>query len=192
VVSDTEPTSASGKKVNDDEGLPNGWHLLERVMIDELTPRRAVEFAIKTEQLGAKIYGKMAKKFSDNDEIKELFETLAQDEVTHEKQFIALLDELEQPDGPVPYEQDQYLRAMSISDIFYGLHKGFDQVETREDALGRALQLEKNTILYYQAMRDILGDNDSIEAIIKIEKQHAIRIARQLITGEKVRAEDQG
>lgn len=157
-------------------------------MLEDLTLRKAVEFAIKTEELGEKLYTKLAKKFADQAEIKQLFETLAKDEATHQRQFSALLSRLPDPDGAIPYEQDQYLKAMAITDIFYGLRKAFEGTESVEDAMHRALQLEKNTILYYQAMRDAIGGDEALDKLIAIEKQHALQLTRHLITGAKLRS----
>ncbi|MHC4225652.1 MAG: ferritin family protein, partial [Planctomycetota bacterium] len=49
-----------------------------------MTPRQAIEFAVKTEELGQKFYQQLARKFSDQAELKEMFELLAKDEIMHE------------------------------------------------------------------------------------------------------------
>jgi rubrerythrin len=61
-------------------------------MLDHLTPRRGVELAIKTEELGQRIYGKLARRFRDDPEIRAVFEVLARDEELHRRQFAQLLD----------------------------------------------------------------------------------------------------
>ena len=61
-------------------------------MTDAMTPRQAIEFAVKTEELGEKFYKQLALKFSDQPELKELFELLAKDEVMHAAQFRKLLE----------------------------------------------------------------------------------------------------
>ena len=45
-------------------------------MTEAMTPRQAIEFAVKTEELGTKFYQQLALKFSDQAELKELFELL--------------------------------------------------------------------------------------------------------------------
>lgn len=157
-------------------------------MLEDLTPRKAVEFAIKTEEIGEKLYIKLAKKFAEEPETKALFEQLAKDEAVHQRQFRTLLDTLPQPDGPIPYEQDQYLKAMAISNVFYGLNKAMADSDSLEDALHRALQLEKNTILFYTAMRETLGENEALEKMIEMEKGHAKQLMKHLITGAKLRS----
>ena len=157
-------------------------------MLEDLTPRKAVEFAIKTEEIGEKLYTKLANKFADDAEIKALFEQLAKDEAVHQRQFKNLLQTLPEPDGPLAYEQDQYLKAMAISNIFYGIKKAMGDAEGLEDALHRALQLEKNTILFYTAMRETLGENEALEKMIEMEKGHAKQLMKHLITSAKFRS----
>ena len=67
--------------------------------MENLTLRKAIEMAVATEELGAKHYKELAEKFSDEKEVAEIFARLAQDEVSHESQFRALL-------GQVPEEKD--------------------------------------------------------------------------------------
>lgn len=158
-------------------------------MLEQVTLRKAVEFAVTTEKLGAEIYEKLARRFDDA-ELKEMFDTLAKDEVAHEREFKALLDRLPE-DQPVQHEQQQYLRAMSISEVFSkdtGLHRKVDEINDRDDALKRVLDLEKTTLSYYQAMKDVLGPNEALDAIIAAEKRHVVQVMQYMITGEKVKS----
>jgi rubrerythrin len=160
-------------------------------MLDELTIRKAVEFAVKTEELGGVFYEKMAKKFAGDPEIGQIFAKLAEDEHVHEEQFSKLLDVV--PKDPQVSSQDtrmQVLRAMSMSEFFMGadgLYKNLDEITTREDALRRAFELEKATLSYYQAMRDVIGENSYLEAIIQAERAHVAKVMEFMITGAEVR-----
>lgn len=160
-------------------------------MLEELTIRKAVEFAVTTEQLGNKFYNKMSKKFADDEELSEIFATLAKDEKTHEKQFQNLLKTVpKDPDVSSQDERWQYLKVMSLSEFFMGesgLFKKLDEVETREDALKRAFGLEKDTIGYYRAMEDIIGENETLTSIIEAEKSHLNKVMEYMITEAKVR-----
>jgi rubrerythrin len=158
-------------------------------MLEQVTLRKAVEFAVTTEKLGAEIYQKLARRFADSTELKDMFGTLARDEVAHEREFKALLDRLP-AEKPLQYEQEQYLRAMSISEVFSGekgLHRNVDAITGREDALERVLDLEKSTLAFYQAMRDVLGGSEALDAIISAEKRHVVQVMQYLITGEKAK-----
>jgi rubrerythrin len=161
-----------------------------QVMLENLTLQKAIAFAIKTEELGGRFYQRLEKTFSTNAELKAIFSALARDEATHEKQFRTLLERIPSADQGLSFDQEQYLRAMAISEVFKdekGLNQHLDQIKTAEDALERALNMEKATLLYYLAMKEILGTEPLLEAIISAEKQHALQISRYLITGSKMR-----
>ncbi len=159
-------------------------------MIENLTLRKAVQFAVKTEELGASFYRKLATRFASNQELNQLFALLAKDEDTHQAQFKALLDTVPAGEEALQYEQEQYLRAMATAEIFSGdsgLFKNVDAIESPADALEKALHLEKATLTYYLAMRDILSENKVLETIITSEKHHMVQVMRYVITGAKMR-----
>lgn len=158
-------------------------------MSEEWTVRKATEFAVRTEQLGAIFYKKMAKKFQDNAEMKEVFELLARDEELHEQQFRKLLERTE-PDAPGEEELLTVLRVMSMSQFFLGdegLYGKPDELTDVKSALIRAFELEKATLQYYNAMKDVVGDDPTVNAIIKAEKNHLMKLAEYLMTEAKFR-----
>jgi rubrerythrin len=160
-------------------------------MIENITAAKCLEFAIKTEEMGAELYQRLAKKFSSDRELSELFEGLGRDEVQHGERFRALgertLPRLR--DQRIPIEQQNYLRAMSISDVFATkeLARDVESIRSREDALERALNLEKATLGYYQAVRDILGEDDVLDSLIAVEKSHVVKVMQLMLTGAKFR-----
>ncbi len=160
-------------------------------MLQDLTVRKAVEFAITVEELGEKTYRRLAKKFSDDQELVELFEGLAADEDVHRKQFTKLLETAEKLDEDnMDYERKQYLRAMSISEFFsksHGPFKDAAEFESSADALQAAFGLEKALVGFYTAMRDVLGHDTVLEEIIKAEKQHTITVMKLMMSDGKYR-----
>jgi rubrerythrin len=160
-------------------------------MLEDLTVRKAVEFAITVEELGETNYRRLAKKFGDDPKMAELFGGLADDEAIHRKQFTKLLDEAEKvDDDKLDYERKQYLRAMSISEFFsknYGPFKDADKFDRAADALQAAFELEKSLVNFYTAMRDILGDNPILEEIIGSEKKHTVAVMKLMMTDAKYR-----
>lgn len=160
-------------------------------MLDHLSIRKAVQFAIETEELGARMYTKLATRFSADEELAALFAKLADEEHRHQRQFEKLFETVPDEQGSAGAESWQYLRAMSISAFFggrKGLFREVDQIEDREDALLRAIGLEKATVQFFEAMRDVLGQEETLEAIIKVEKGHVLTLMNSLITGAKVRS----
>jgi rubrerythrin len=161
-------------------------------MIEHVTPTKCVEFAIRTEEIGAEMYHQLAQRFASDRELTELFRDLGRDEVHHAEQFRALRDRLAQRPGgeAITADQASYIRAMSMFDIFSGpksLATTVDDIRTRDDALERSLNLEKATLAYYQAIRDVLGADEVLDALIAIERRHVLMVMKLLITGAKFR-----
>jgi len=161
-------------------------------MTDNVTVADCVAFAMKTEEIGAELYQGLARKFAGDRELGELFEALAADEVQHGELFRALHERVVPrfPGQAVTAEQQDYLRAMAMSEVFTaekGIAGNLDQVRTRDDALERALNLEKATLAYYQAMREVLGADDVLDALIAVEKRHVVKVMQLLVTGAKFR-----
>jgi rubrerythrin len=78
---------------------------------------------------------------------------------------------------------------MSMSEVFDAgaLAKRVDGIRSREDALERALHLEKSTLAYYQAMREVLGADEVLDALIAVEKKHVVKVMQLMMTGAKFR-----
>ncbi len=139
--------------------------------------REVVEQAVQAEKLGNEFYTKMAEKFHDKSELKKLFELLASHETRHGLSFSGLEDKLtdEEPEGWD--EVTQYLRAIVDSEFFLGTDKclpSLEHVKTAAEAIDFALCFERETLLYYHALREALKDKDIIDAIIKEEKSHIV------------------
>jgi rubrerythrin len=161
-------------------------------VIENVTAAKCVEFAQRTEEIGAELYQALARKFASDRELGELFEGLGRDEVQHGELIRALRDRVAARlgDGPLPAEQRDYLRAMSMAEIFSGekgLAANLDGIKTRDDGLERALHLEKATLAYYQAMREVVGADEILDALIAVEKKHVVKVMQLLITGAKFR-----
>ncbi len=153
-------------------------------MIDDLTLRKAVEFAVKTEEAGAIFYGKLARRFADDEELAMLFGGLAAEEEGHKAQFAELMEKV--PQEPALKSQTErlaVLRAISMSEFFLGddgLFKKQDEIGSLRDALLRAYQLERNTLAYYLEMKEVLGASDVLDAIIAAEERHVLDMAGRL------------
>ncbi len=161
-------------------------------MIEEVTPKKCMEFAVATEELGSKFYKRLASKFSENKEISQIFARLAEDEQIHKKQFAELLKQAPSDEGVSNSpEKRAYLTAMSISEFFshsQGPFQDVDKMQNREDALRKALEFEKATLGFYRAVEDVLGANESITQVINAEKGHIIVLIKALLVeGSKFR-----
>jgi rubrerythrin len=159
-------------------------------MTEAFTLRKAVEFAVKTEELGARFYKKLAGKFSDKAELKKLFKSLAEDEAAHGAQFRRLLEQTPPEEGVSTGPEFDYLRAMSLSQFFMGkkgLKKQYKKIKSKGDAMRAVFELEKATLQYYQALKEVLGENDTLETIIQAEKAHLMKAMQYVVTDARFR-----
>lgn len=154
------------------EGLPGG------------TLRQAVEFAITTEQVGARTYRRLARHLEEHGDVAALLDKLAGDEERHEEEFRRLAESVSDRDVARDYpEKYGYLRAMAISEFFSsraGITRDVDEITSREAALHRAVELEKATLGYYQALREVMGPSEALEGIIAAERDHLLSVTRLL------------
>ena len=139
--------------------------------------REVIEQAIQTEKTGNEFYTAMAKKFHENNELKKLFETLAAQEIKHEQVFSALRNKIkdEAPEGWD--EVALYLKAIVDSEFFLGKDKSLSavrNVNSSAEAIKFALGFERETLLYYYGLRDMIQEKKVIDEVIKEEKSHIV------------------
>jgi rubrerythrin len=141
--------------------------------------------------LAAMAYSRLAKKFSNQEEISEAFSLLAADEMRHRAQFKGLLDELPPEADNVPQvEKRLYLSAMASSEFFTGeagITATLEKIQTVNEALVHVLGFEKATLGFYRAIQDTLGQEAALDAIIAAEQQHIARLMKYILTEEKMK-----
>jgi rubrerythrin len=143
---------------------------MEKYSISEV-----IEQAVQTEKLGYQFYTAMADRFKEDQELRKLFGTLGEKELVHEKRFSELkeITGMAEPEGWE--EASQYLRAIVESEFFLGKNKSLPdlkQVKTVENAVNFAMGFEKETLLYFHAVRDAVKEKDIVDEIINEEKSH--------------------
>lgn len=143
---------------------------MERYSIIEV-----VEQAVQTEKLGYRFYTTIAEKFRDDTELNKLFTTLAEKELRHEKTFseLKMLMGSEEPEGWE--EASKYMRAIVESEFFLGKNKALpsmDHIRNVSDAVIYAISFEKETLLYFYALREAVKQKDVVDEIINEEKSH--------------------
>jgi rubrerythrin len=139
--------------------------------------REVVEQAVQTEKLGFEFYTEMAKRFREEEGFKRLFETLALKEQGHERKFAGLKERVKDEEPESWDEVSKYLRAIVESEFFLGKGKSLpslDRVKTMNDAVRFAIGFEKETLLYFYAIKDAIKDRPLIDEIIEEEKSHIV------------------
>ena len=153
------------------------------------------KIAEQVERNGAGFYRRAAQGFTDSRTCEKLLD-LATMEDEHEKVFAAmraeLSDEERQPPAPDPWgEVALYLRGIADGHVFDVRADPAERLtgkETREDILRMAIGLEKDSIILYLGMREMvperLGKN-RIDAIIKEEMGHIATLSNQLASSKR-------
>ncbi len=147
-----------------------------------------LKIAIEIEENGKQFYEGMVPEVEEQ-ELEELFQDLAVQEVSHKNTFREMLGEAELERGEdinsLLYGslEDSYLKALADSKIFNSANENIQaakSVEGRDELLTIAISLEKDTILYYYEILELgksSEDRDLIKKIIEEEKSHVRRLA---------------
>jgi len=154
-----------------------------------LTAAEALKWALEIEKNGEVFYNEVAAKSADP-EVKALFEDLAVQERGHYRAFQKMLKEVK-PDPDlssvgIQYDEYQaYLQAALASALFAGPDKGLTlatQAQDRETALRAAMGFEKDTLLFFYDLREMVSEAErgAISNIILAEKAHLRRLAKMV------------
>lgn len=143
------------------------------------------EIAEQLEKNGAEFYSKAAAEVKDA-EIRKLLSELAAMEAEHKDTFSYMrsqlikgesFGEMFDPQG----EAVLYLRALADTRIFF--ERQID-VSSAEEVLKEAIAAEKDSIVFYLGMKDIIPDDlgkEKMQAVIKEEMSHIRILSRQLM-----------
>jgi rubrerythrin len=147
----------------------------------------AVEMAMGIEQNGEAFYRAAAKK-AQTLPIRVLLEDLAEQEVRHYAAFKRLTQEIGDAlmmSTEEWREYQEYLQATVQSALFEGPERALAAAEEAVDekeVLRMAIGFEKETILFFYNLRDVVtgGKQELIDQIIAQEKAHVRRLAGML------------
>ena len=150
-----------------------------------LTAAEALKWALEIEKNGEVFYSNVATKSADP-EVKALFEDLAAQERGHYQVFQKMLEEVK-PDPDLSRldhdEYQAYLRVALADALFAGPDKGLTlakQAQDRETALRAAMGFEKDTLLFFYDLREMVSERGAISNIITEEKTHLRRLAKMM------------
>lgn len=146
------------------------------------------EIAERIERNGAKFYRKAAELFNET-RIRNLFSDLAEWETKHEEIFADMRKQLSQQSRELRTfkpEDNLLLDAQAMAGLSVFVSKPepsseFTGRETKKDILQKAIEKEKDSIVYYTGLRNFIparAGKDKIDDIIK-EEMHHIRILHQ-------------
>ena len=149
------------------------------------TGKEVLEMAIKIEENGLKYYTDAAKA-SRNEKLKEVFKALADEECDHIRVFSELKktrSDKDYQEGFDAYAEEAalYLCAIADTEVFTNPDKGRDlalQVKDEKDAVRIALDMEKDSLLFYYEILKMVRDRDRavVENLIEQEKNHVKKL----------------
>ena len=148
------------------------------------TAAEALAMAMEIEKNGEVFYNAVAEKSADP-EIRALFEDLAAQERGHYRVFEKMLGEAKPAPELPAAEYDQYQAYVQVAldnALFAGPDKALalaKQAEDRETALRAAMGFEKDTMLFFYDLREMMSaaDREVISGVIREEKKHLRRLA---------------
>lgn len=158
-------------------------------MVYDFSADDMFEIAEQLERNGAKFYRNAAENITHK-EARELLIGLAQMEDEHEKTFAVLRSNLStgekkttvfDPEG----ESVMYLRALADTKVFF--EKEIN-VSSMEEILKAAILAEKDSIVFYLGMKDLVPDKlgrEKMDAIIKEEMGHIRILSKELMALKK-------
>ncbi|NLE43967.1 MAG: ferritin family protein [Chloroflexi bacterium] len=151
------------------------------------TAAEALNMALEIETNGEVFYSAVAARQADP-ETKAVFEELAAQERVHHQVFSRMLGQVS-PDVELPdadYEAyREYVQVALDGGLFAGKDKALrmaEEAETKASAVRSALGFEKDTLLFFYDLREMVPEKeqDAITRIIREEKAHVRRLASML------------
>lgn len=141
--------------------------------------------AVAVEESAGDFYVTLGERFPRH---KDLFNDLAGDEVTHAKTYTYLLSKMKVEAGEIYSTEeertlaDKNIRVLESTQLVGSLKKGAERARTVPDldsALKAAVQLEKDTMLFYYNLGMVLGSKEhrqDVYKIIMVEHTHLSRV----------------
>ena len=157
------------------------------MMLLPLTAVQILEIAIQAERQGAAFYQRLAAT-ADSERVRAECQRLVEFEREHEKTFRRLLGQRDvqraldslQP-GQLSDEYQQYLSALVDSNMLPDEETAqqlAEEADSEVEAINIALQMEKNTILFYQELQNLLGTKvGALQTILDEERSHVYQLS---------------
>jgi rubrerythrin len=151
------------------------------------TAAEALQMAMEIETNGEAFYQAVAAQTA-NPDVKALFEDLAVQERGHYRVFERMLEEVKPaPEFPAADydEYKTYLQTTLDNALFAGPDKALtmaDEAQDWEAAIRVAIGFEKDTLLFFYDVREMVSeaDREAISGVIREEKRHLRQLAKKL------------
>ncbi len=132
-----------------------------------------LEMALKIEEDGEKFYDHLSKTFDDLKK-KEFFSYLASQEKQHAKDFKRLLQGLTEEIEPTFWEEaSKYVKSLVEDKIFPNVGEMIEKSKkmTLDDILNFSIGIEKETVIFYEELYDLVREKRSKEVLSRIIRE---------------------
>lgn len=130
--------------------------------------KELIDMAIEIEESGYSFYRKCREKF-DDEELRDLFSFLAEEELRHKDIFGNLLSEIKDGQGVFTDEYYLYLKALGEERVFRNsgdVDRVVRDVQSPLDAVRIAMTAERDSIIWYGELKEIHGKVREAVAIL--------------------------
>lgn len=152
------------------------------IAISDFSPVQAYKIAVKMERDGIVFYRGLLESAKDQDAKNEL-DFLIKEEESHLNSFEALLSKEKEEAGDA-FEEDDVVDYIKSRVFDASLKKAkLSEMEHRHTALEEAMNMERRSIVFYEACLSESKDeksNSAFRAIIEEEKKHLSKFAQLL------------
>ncbi len=145
-----------------------------------MTGRELLNIAVRVESAGYSYYSKLAGKVSGA--LKEFFTELANQEREHARRFEEIMTKYSSDSSIATWQNEEvsgYAESYAKAFIFPEIENE-EVSETILGALRKAIEVEKDSIIYYNEIKRIVPDPKPVEEIINEEKEHLRKLSEKL------------
>ncbi|MDD5713189.1 MAG: ferritin family protein [Smithellaceae bacterium] len=142
-----------------------------------------VEIAIRIEENGADFY-RYAVQIARDEQTKNLFSALAEDELGHEKVFRKIFATMDKSNPPETYDGEYagYLHDYVDNKLIFtkqAIDQELAKIKDTNAALEFAIRRELDSITYYQEIKRFVdpAQHVTIDAVIAEERKHFVRLS---------------
>jgi len=141
-----------------------------------LTITDMLAIALKIEGAGYSYYSKLSEKTTGK--IKELFSRLASQEREHANTFRSILKDIENAPVTADWEDNVgYLKSYAEISIFPKIES--EEVPSNlNKAISSAMDVEKDSIIFYTDLEQFIPDSASLKKIIAEERRHLMDLVK--------------
>ncbi|QTA37740.1 ferritin family protein [Thermosipho ferrireducens] len=144
-----------------------------------MTVNELLGIALKIEGMGYSYYSRLASNATG--EIKKLFEELAIQEREHAKKFEELLKNYgESNQNDWFYEEVTGYATAYAEELILSKLENTEIPEHFKDAVKKAIDVEKDSILFYTEIKALVPDKEALENVINEEKRHLNTLVEKL------------